>query len=111
MIVVAAITVMFLPLTAVASVVGSQMFTSSRSEDGNWTVEKSPLFSDMWYITVPLTAAVVVAAWSLGWHRPRLFGLAWAVRVTAQTALRRLHHEIKAYFGRGRPISRAGSHV
>lgn len=94
MIVVAAITVMFLPLTAVASVLGSQMFTSSKSEGGSWIVEKTPLFSDLWYITVPLTVVVVVVAWALGWHRPQLFGLGWAIKTAVQITASRVYHTL-----------------
>lgn len=94
MIVVAAITVMFLPLTAVASVLGSQMFTSSKSEGGSWIVEKTPLLSDLWYITVPLTVAVAVVACALGWHRPQLFGLAWAVKAAVQITVIRVYHTL-----------------
>lgn len=116
MIVVAAITVMFLPLTAVASIVGSQMFTSSKSEeDGGWIVEKTPLFSDLWYITVPLTAVVVVVAWALGWHRPRLFELAWAVKTAGRITISRLYRRaVEVSFGRRHPTTvanRASSQV
>lgn len=90
MIVVAAITVMFLPLTAVASIVGSQIFASSKSETGNWVVEQTPLFSVLWYTSVPLTVAVVVVAWALGWHRPQLLELAWAVKAVLQLTVSRL---------------------
>lgn len=108
MIVVAAITVMFLPLTAVASIVGSQMFISSKSEGGGWAVEKTPLFSDLWYITVPLTAAVIVVAWALGWHRPQLVELAWAVNAAARITVSRLYHKaVQFSFGRSRQPSTA----
>lgn len=101
MIVVSAITVMFLPLTAVASIVGSQMFTSSKSEGGGWNVEKTPLFADLWYITIPLTAAVIVVAWALGWHRPQLFELAWAMKVATRITVSRLYHKaVQVSFGR-----------
>lgn len=109
MIVVAAITVMFLPLTAVASVVGSQIFTSSKSEAGAWVVETTPLFSDLWYVTVPLTVAVVMVAWALGWHRPQLLALARAVKAVVQiTASYLWHAVVDLCRGRRRSISPVG---
>ncbi|KAK4206082.1 hypothetical protein QBC37DRAFT_435443 [Rhypophila decipiens] len=65
--IIAAITMVFLPTTAVASIVGSQMFTASFSEGvGEWEVEVTPLFGVLWAVAGPLT--VLVIALSAGWN-------------------------------------------
>lgn len=66
--VIAAITMIFLPTTAVASIVGSEMFTTAfNEENGSWNVQVSPLFKVLWAVAVPLT--VMVIAMSAGWNR------------------------------------------
>jgi hypothetical protein len=50
------VTVVFLPTTAVAAVIGSQLFVTERSEaDGTVSTSPSPLFSMLWWIAIPLT--------------------------------------------------------
>ncbi|RYO94508.1 hypothetical protein DL764_007827 [Monosporascus ibericus] len=63
--IIAAITMLFLPTTTVATVIGSQLFLSSVSEE-NWLIQTSPLFMRMWSIAVPLT--LVVGLLALAWH-------------------------------------------
>ena len=63
--IIAAITLLFLPTTTVATVAGSQMFlTSVTGED--WLIQASPLYMTMWSISIPLT--LVVAVLALAWH-------------------------------------------
>ena len=63
--IISVITMVFLPTTAVASVVGSQLFLTSYADaDGTWTVMTTPLFTWLWCLTVPLTLVVVVLAWA-----------------------------------------------
>jgi Mg2+ and Co2+ transporter CorA len=62
MMVIAVITVLLLPITAVAAVLGSDLFVSEFS-GGDWSVMSTPLFPMMWYIAVPLTVVVVVGLW------------------------------------------------
>ncbi|KAK4184614.1 hypothetical protein QBC35DRAFT_505564 [Podospora australis] len=65
--IIAAITMVFLPTTAVASIVGSQLFNVSFSEEhGTWDVQASPLFKILWAVATPLT--VLVIAMSAGWN-------------------------------------------
>lgn len=65
--IIAAITMVFLPTTAVASIVGSQLFTVTFSEqDGTWDVQTSPLFKMLWVVATPLTLLVI--AMSAGWN-------------------------------------------
>ncbi|KAF4500358.1 hypothetical protein FAGAP_3449 [Fusarium agapanthi] len=65
--VIAAITMIFLPTTGVATVVGSQLFTSEILKDGtNWDVRLTPLFWTMLWISIPLTVFVVLLA--IIWH-------------------------------------------
>lgn len=65
--VIAAITMIFLPTTGVATVIGSQLFLSQvRKEDQTWEVLPSPLFWTMWWISIPLTVFVIILA--LIWH-------------------------------------------
>lgn len=65
--VIAAITMIFLPTTGVATVIGSQLFTSEILKDGRtWDVKLTPLFWTMWWIAIPLTVFVVLLA--VIWH-------------------------------------------
>ncbi|KAH8887307.1 hypothetical protein GQ53DRAFT_873059 [Thozetella sp. PMI_491] len=63
---IAAVTLLFLPATAVASVMGSQLFLA-RDVDGTWIVDPSPLFPAFWYVAVPFTVVGIVAAASWQW--------------------------------------------
>jgi len=66
--IIAAITMVFLPTTAVASIVGSQLFnTIFNGENGSWNVQTSPLFNVLWAVACPLT--VLVIALSTWWNR------------------------------------------
>ncbi|KAK7751013.1 hypothetical protein SLS62_006998 [Diatrype stigma] len=64
--IIAAITLLFLPTTTVATVAGSQLFLSSVSEDNNWLIQTSPLFAIMWAIAAPLT--LVIGTLALVWY-------------------------------------------
>jgi hypothetical protein len=69
--IIAAITMVFLPTTAVASVIGSQLFLSTikdNGEDGFWDVKTSPLFNTLWMIAGPLTLVVIIMAASWNWY-------------------------------------------
>ncbi|KJZ74737.1 hypothetical protein HIM_05854 [Hirsutella minnesotensis 3608] len=74
---IAAITMVFLPTTGVATVAGSQLFTSNWHEDTrSWSVMASPLFWLTWWISIPLTVGVVMLAlfwqWWMHAERPHL---------------------------------------
>ncbi|KFA65379.1 hypothetical protein S40285_00530 [Stachybotrys chlorohalonatus IBT 40285] len=65
--IIAAITMIFLPTTGVATVVGSQLFVSQRRADqSGWDVTTTPLFWTTWWVAIPLTLFVVVLA--TVWH-------------------------------------------
>ncbi|KAM5353868.1 hypothetical protein ACJ41O_000518 [Fusarium nematophilum] len=65
--VIAAITMIFLPTTGVATVVGSQLFLSKVQSDGKtWDVLLTPLFWTMLWISIPLTIFTVILA--VVWH-------------------------------------------
>jgi len=65
--IIAAITMVFLPTTAVASIVGSQMFAVNFTEEsGIWDVQVSPMFKVLWAVAGPLTLLVI--AMSAGWN-------------------------------------------
>jgi len=66
----AAITIIFLPTTAVAAIMGSQLFASS-FVDGGWEVRAWPLFGAMWAVAIPLTAAVLLCASYWHWRNTR----------------------------------------
>ncbi|KAJ6441564.1 Flavonol synthase/flavanone 3-hydroxylase [Purpureocillium lavendulum] len=74
---IAAITMVFLPTTGVATVVGSQLLVSEWQKDSqSWSVMVTPLFWITWWITIPLTVCVVVVAvvWQWWWHSERAQG-------------------------------------
>jgi hypothetical protein len=61
----AAITIIFLPTTAVAAIMGGSLLEST-FEDGNWSVRVTPVFGFLWAVAVPLTVIVLIAA--ALWH-------------------------------------------
>jgi len=72
---IALITMIFLPTTGVATVLGGALFNSNQ-EHGRWEVKSSPLFLTLWYISIPLTAVTLALAyffhrWSHREGRPR----------------------------------------
>lgn len=63
--IIAAITMIFLPTTGVATIVGSQLFMSEldeTSDSESWRVLTTPLFWIMWWIAIPLTVFVAILA-------------------------------------------------
>jgi len=62
---IAVITLFFLPATAIASVMGSQLFLADNS-GGAWSVTPGPLFPSFWYVTASVTVAGFVSA--IVWH-------------------------------------------
>ncbi|KAK7431150.1 hypothetical protein QQZ08_002190 [Neonectria magnoliae] len=64
--IIAAITMIFLPTTGVATVVGSQLFVTEVHNDDSWDTLITPLFWTMWWISIPLT--IVVAILAMLWH-------------------------------------------
>lgn len=71
---IAAITLVFLPTTAVASVMGSQLFLAN-NVDGSWSVSPSPLFPIFCYLAITFTVAGITVAvvwqWVIQRDRPR----------------------------------------
>lgn len=63
--IIAAITLVFLPTTTVATIAGSQLFLSTVNGD-DWLIQTSPLFVTLWSISIPLT--VVVGMLALAWY-------------------------------------------
>ncbi|KAH7112378.1 hypothetical protein EDB81DRAFT_670987 [Dactylonectria macrodidyma] len=65
--VIAAITMIFLPTTGVAAVIGSQLLVAKDHPGGDtWDILLTPLFWTMWWISIPLTIFVVLLA--IIWH-------------------------------------------
>lgn len=77
---IAAITMIFLPTTGVATVLGSQLFVSEWKGDGSgWDVKTTPLFWITWWVSVPLTLCVIMlaAVWQWWLSGERRVRLAW----------------------------------
>lgn len=77
--IIAAITLLFLPTTTVATIAGSQLFLSSVNED-NWLIQTSPLFRTLWSISIPLTLVVGILAlawywWTHSEQQPRIVAM------------------------------------
>ena len=80
--VIAAITMVFLPITGVATVVGSQLFSvaerrqrqGQESGDATWDIDATPLFWVTLWIAIPLTVFVALLAavfhWWMHWEHP-----------------------------------------
>jgi len=75
--IIAVITMIFLPTTGVATVLGSQLFTSEPPPHGAtevpgpgspWVIMVNPLFLTMWWIAVPLTLGVAAIALVYQWY-------------------------------------------
>jgi Mg2+ and Co2+ transporter CorA len=61
---IAGITMLFLPATAVASILGSQLFQDNAP---------TPLFTLMWWIIIPLTVVVFILAYLWRWWTARKY--------------------------------------
>ncbi|KAM0264889.1 hypothetical protein ACHAQJ_000405 [Trichoderma viride] len=63
---IAASIAIFLPTIAVATIAGSRLLLSEKGdEEDSWNISATPLFYLLWYISIPLTLAVIIL--SLGW--------------------------------------------
>jgi hypothetical protein len=94
---IAGITMVFLPTTGVAAVVGSQLFIVERKNGSgtdpsagggalvSWSVTATPLFKMLWWIAIPLTFLVVV------------LGALWTWRAGVQEQGRRLRRGWKGF--------------
>ena len=94
------VTVIFLPTTGVAAVIGSQLFLTERSEsDGTISAVPSPLFTLLWWIAIPLTLFATGFAFYFRWsatpHRPFVM----------PESMRRLRESMRRW-----PESRADTH-
>ncbi|TFA99394.1 hypothetical protein CCMA1212_008691 [Trichoderma ghanense] len=67
---IAASILIFLPTITVATIAGSRLLLSEqRDEEGSWDVSATPLFYLLWYISIPLTLAVVFLSFCWLWWR------------------------------------------
>ncbi|KAL6885251.1 hypothetical protein HDV57DRAFT_419974 [Trichoderma longibrachiatum] len=67
---IAASILIFLPTITVATIAGSRLLLSEqRDEEGSWDVSATPLFYMLWYISIPLTLAVIVLSFCWLWWR------------------------------------------
>lgn len=67
---IAASILIFLPTITVATVAGSRLLLSEqRDEEGSWDISATPLFYLLWYISIPLTLAVVILSFCWLWWR------------------------------------------
>ncbi|ODA79746.1 hypothetical protein RJ55_05340 [Drechmeria coniospora] len=67
--VIAAITIVFLPTTGIATVAGSQLLVSEWQKDSNsWTVRPTPLFWLTWWIAIPVTVCVLLMTFAWQWY-------------------------------------------
>ncbi|KAH7144514.1 hypothetical protein B0J13DRAFT_595924 [Dactylonectria estremocensis] len=65
--VIAAITMIFLLTTGVATIIGSQLFLANPQGDKSWDVLTTRLFWAMWWVSIPLTIFVVILAIIWNW--------------------------------------------
>ncbi|KAL7945841.1 hypothetical protein V8C42DRAFT_357475 [Trichoderma barbatum] len=67
---IAASILIFLPTITVATIAGSRLLlTEQLDEEGSWDISATPLFYLLWYISVPLTLAVVFLSLCWLWWR------------------------------------------
>jgi hypothetical protein len=57
------ITLAFLPTSTLASILGSQLFSTELDASGVFTILATPLFPVLWYVAVPLTVGLAVCSW------------------------------------------------
>ncbi|GJN68136.1 hypothetical protein PLICBS_002179 [Purpureocillium lilacinum] len=94
---IAAITMVFLPTTGVATVVGSQLLVSEwQKESQSWNVMATPLFWTTWWITIPLTVCVLAVAFVWQW---------WPHSERAQDQTRKILRKPANLFARGKTAS------
>lgn len=75
-----AVAAAFLPITSIATIIGSQLFVTTQDDRGNWVIVATPLISYLYTIGVPITIAVFIASY-LWFIRRRL---AWGRSANTQ---------------------------
>ncbi|UNI16410.1 hypothetical protein JDV02_002844 [Purpureocillium takamizusanense] len=97
---IAAITMVFLPTTGVATVVGSQLLVSEWQKDSqSWSVMATPLFWLTWWITIPLTVCVLAVAFVWQW---------WSHSERAQVQTRRILKKPADFFAARKKTASTG---
>lgn len=75
-----AVAAAFLPITSIATIIGSQLFVTTQDDQGNWIIVATPLIRYLYTIGVPITIAVFIASY-LWFIRRRL---AWGKSANAK---------------------------
>lgn len=70
-----AVAAAFLPITSIATIIGSQLFVTSQDDQGNWIVVASPLICYLYTIGVPITIVIFMASYLWFTYRRLAWGM------------------------------------
>ncbi|KAL2286633.1 hypothetical protein FJTKL_06633 [Diaporthe vaccinii] len=70
-----AVAAAFLPITSIATIIGSQLFITTQDDQGNWMIVATPLICYLYTIGVPITIVIFIASYL--WFTYRR--LAWGI--------------------------------
>lgn len=76
-----AVAAAFLPITSIATILGSQLFVTSQDNQGNWIIVATPLIRYLYTIGIPITIAIFIASYL--WFTYRR--LAWGISANARS--------------------------
>lgn len=62
-----AVAAVFLPITTIASIIGSQLFVATPDNQGNWDITATPLIRYLYVVGIPMTVLIFIASyfWSI----------------------------------------------
>lgn len=62
-----AVAAVFLPITTIASIIGSQLFVATPDHQGNWNITATPLIRYLYIVGIPMTVLIFIASyfWSI----------------------------------------------
>lgn len=62
-----AVAAVFLPISTIAAIIGSQLFVTHQDDQGNWNIIATPLIRYLYLVGIPMTVVIFIASyfWSI----------------------------------------------
>lgn len=62
-----AVAAVFLPISTIAAIIGSQLFVTHQDDQGNWNIVATPLIRYLYLVGIPMTVVIFIASyfWSI----------------------------------------------
>lgn len=78
-----AVAAAFLPITSIATIIGSQLFITSQDDQGNWIIIATPLTRYLYTIGVPITIVIFIASYLWFTYRRLAWGISGNTRLNS----------------------------